>query len=131
MGRTIAEGASGGRSKQPNLGRKNYYGSGVIWSGRLAMTMFTILATLARWNINPRLWLTWFLESCATNGGQSPSDASILAYATRLAGTSKLAVKEDVADLARDWGDLEIMPGGSPWAAGSGPRFFGIGRSRL
>src|SRR5205807_2416659 len=43
---------------------------------RLAMMLFTILATLAKWDINPRLWLAWFLESCAENGGKAPTDPS-------------------------------------------------------
>src|ERR1700730_2703516 len=56
------------------LGRKNYYGSGAFWSGRLAAMLFSILATLKLWQINPRLWLRWFLDSCAAAGGQAPTD---------------------------------------------------------
>ena len=41
----------------PALGRKNYYGSGALWSGRLAAALFSLLATLKLWQINPRLWL--------------------------------------------------------------------------
>jgi hypothetical protein len=37
-------------------------------------TMFSFLATLARWKINPRRWLTWYLESCAVAGGKTPED---------------------------------------------------------
>lgn len=58
----------------PALGRKNYYGSGALWSGRLAAMMFSILATLAHWRINPRRWLLWYLKSCAASGGKAPSD---------------------------------------------------------
>jgi transposase len=58
----------------PALGRKNYYGSGSLWSGRLAAALFSILATLKLWQINPRLWLQWYLQSCAEVGGQSPKD---------------------------------------------------------
>jgi transposase len=58
----------------PALGRKNYYGSGSLWSGRLAATMFSILATLKLWNLNPRAWLTWYFEQCATMGGKAPDD---------------------------------------------------------
>jgi hypothetical protein len=43
--------------RNPALGRKNYYGSGAEWTGRLAMMMFSIWATLKLWNINPRQWL--------------------------------------------------------------------------
>ena len=56
------------------MGRKNYYGSGAKWSGRLAATLFSILATLKLWQINRRLWLHWYLQSCAEAGGQVPDD---------------------------------------------------------
>jgi transposase len=58
----------------PALGRKNYYGSGSLWSGRLAAALFSILATLKLWQINPRLWLQWYLQSCAEAGGEAPKD---------------------------------------------------------
>jgi hypothetical protein len=58
----------------PALGRKNYYGSGAVWSGHLAAALFSILATLKLWQINPRWWLQWYLESCAAAGGKAPSD---------------------------------------------------------
>jgi transposase len=62
------------RLRGPALGRKNYYGSGAKWSGRLAAKLFSILATLQLWQINPRLWLHWYLQSCAEAGGQAPND---------------------------------------------------------
>jgi transposase len=62
------------RLRGPALGRKNYYGSGALWSGRLAAALFSILATLQLWQINPRLWLTWYLQSCAEAGSQAPND---------------------------------------------------------
>jgi transposase len=62
------------RLRGPALGRKNYYGSGAMWSGRLAAMLFSILATLKLWQINPRLWLRWFLQICAEAGGQAPQD---------------------------------------------------------
>jgi transposase len=62
------------RLRGPALGRKNYYGSGALWSGRLAATLFSILATLQLWQINPRLWLNWYLQSCAEAGGQALTD---------------------------------------------------------
>jgi transposase len=58
----------------PALGRKNYYGSGSEWSGRLAAALFSLLATLKLWQINPRLWLHWYLQSCAEAGGAAPKD---------------------------------------------------------
>ena len=36
--------------------------------------LFSLYATLTLAQINIRTWLTWFLESCAANGGQIPSD---------------------------------------------------------
>jgi len=56
------------------LGRKNYYGSGAEWAGKLATGMFSILATLTKWKINGRKWLTAYLQACALAGGQAPKD---------------------------------------------------------
>ena len=61
-------------ARGPAVGRKNYYGSGALWSGRLAAMLFSILATLKLWKINPRLWLAWYLQSCAEAGGRAPRD---------------------------------------------------------
>jgi transposase len=66
--------ASERAGRGPAVARKNFYGSGSLWSGRLAAAMFSLLATLAHWKINPRLWLTWYLKSCAGAGGKAPED---------------------------------------------------------
>jgi transposase len=66
--------ASERRARGPALGRKNYYGSGALWSGRLAAMLFSLFATLTLAKINIRNWLKWFLECCAENSGQVPSD---------------------------------------------------------
>jgi transposase len=58
----------------PVVGRKNYYGSGAVWSGRLAALLFSLLQTLELWEVNPRAWLTAYLEACAVSGGKAPSD---------------------------------------------------------
>ena len=58
----------------PAVARKNFYGSGSLWSGRLAAMMFSIFATLAHWKLNPRRWLTWYFEGCAASGGKAPED---------------------------------------------------------
>ena len=58
----------------PALGRKNYCGSGSKWSGRLAETMFSTVATMECWKLNARTWLTWYLEACCAAGGRAPSD---------------------------------------------------------
>ncbi len=60
--------------RTPVTGRKNYYGSGSIWSAQLAAMLFSILQTLALWGINPRHWLTRYLTACAENGGSAPQD---------------------------------------------------------
>lgn len=56
----------------PVVGRKNYYGSGAIWSGRLAAMLFSLFATLERCQINARDWLTSYLQACARAGGRPP-----------------------------------------------------------
>jgi transposase len=60
----------------PAVGRKNYYGSGALWSGRLAAMLFSLFATLGMWKLNSRRWLTWYLQSCAEAGGRAPADIS-------------------------------------------------------
>lgn len=57
------------------VGRKNYYGSGSVWSGKLAAMLFTVFQTLLLWKLNPRLWLSEYLQACAQHGGQAPADA--------------------------------------------------------
>ena len=58
----------------PVTGRKNYYGSGSLWSAALAASLFSILKTLVLWGINPRYWLTAYLTACAENGSKMPDD---------------------------------------------------------
>ena len=58
----------------PAVARKNFYGSGSLWSGQLMAALFSILATLALWKLNPRKWLTWYFEHCAAAGGKVPQD---------------------------------------------------------
>jgi transposase len=60
----------------PVVGRKNYYGSGAVWSGRLAAMLFSLFGTLQQWQLNPRAWLGWYLTACAASGGKAPSDVS-------------------------------------------------------
>jgi transposase len=66
--------ASERRLRNPALGRKNYYGSGSLWSGRLAAMLFSLFATLKMAQLNPRRWLEWYLDSCAKAGGKAPAD---------------------------------------------------------
>ena len=67
--------------RNPAVGRKNYYGSGAEWAGRLAMMLFSIFATLVLWKINPRKWLHWYFQACAASGGKVPNNpASFLPW---------------------------------------------------
>jgi len=62
------------RAQRPHVvGRKNYYGSGAKWSGELAAMMFSLFQTLLLWDINPRAWLSAYLNACAENGGKAPA----------------------------------------------------------
>lgn len=58
----------------PVLGRKNFYGSGSTWSGRLAATMFSLLQTVQLSQINPRHWLSAYLHACAAAGNRPPRE---------------------------------------------------------
>src|SRR4051812_40924510 len=58
----------------PVVGRKNYYGSGSVWSGQLAAMLSSLFATLCLWGLNPRLWLTAYLHACAEAGGHAPEE---------------------------------------------------------
>jgi transposase len=66
--------ASERRARGPAVARKNFYGSGSLWSGQQAAAMFSILATLSLWKLNPRKWLTWYFEQCTLAGGKIPED---------------------------------------------------------
>jgi transposase len=66
--------ASERAGRGPAVARKNFYGSGSLWSGRLAAAMFSLFATLAQWKLNPRRWLTWYWTRCAEAGGRAPED---------------------------------------------------------
>jgi len=58
----------------PVVGRKNFYGSGSLWSGRLAAMLFSLFQTIQLWRMDVRRWLTAYLTACAKAGGQPPSD---------------------------------------------------------
>ena len=57
-------------------GRKNYWGSGSIWSAAFAAMMFSLFQTLGLWDINRDHWLSAYLNACADNGGKAPADLS-------------------------------------------------------
>ena len=62
------------RLRSPVIGRKNYYGSGSIWSGALSAYLFALIQTLLSNNINPKQFLLDYFDACATNGGRTPDN---------------------------------------------------------
>lgn len=60
--------------RNPVIGRKNYYGSGSVWSAKLAAMMFSLFQTIELWQLNPRHWLQEYLNACARLGGDAPAD---------------------------------------------------------
>ena len=58
--------------RSPVIGRKNYNGSGAIWSFELATIMFTIFATIKLSKLNLHTWLMSYLDMCAIHGGKPP-----------------------------------------------------------
>ena len=85
------------------LCRKNYYGSGAQWSGELATRLFGILATLKKWKINARKWLTAYLQACAEAGGKAPEDvAGWLPW--KLTGEQKKAMAQEEEEESREKG---------------------------
>jgi transposase len=62
--------------RPPVIGRKNFFGSGSLWSGQLACIVYSLLATLKLYGLNERIWLGEFLQACANHGGQAPDDVS-------------------------------------------------------
>lgn len=62
--------------RKPVCSRKQFYGSYALWAGQLAAMLFSLFATLQIWGLNPRTWLSAYLEACAKDGGQAPAHAS-------------------------------------------------------
>jgi len=62
--------------RNPVTGRKNFYGSGSLWSSQLAAIMFSIFQTMALCRLNCNHWLRSYLTTCAENHGKAPDDLS-------------------------------------------------------
>ena len=62
------------RLRDPAVGRKNYYGSGSVWSGMLTAMLFTLFQTLIKNHLDPKKWLQAYFEACAHNGGRPPEN---------------------------------------------------------
>jgi transposase len=62
------------RQRGPVVGRKNFYGSGALWSGRLAAMLFSLFQTLQVWGMDTGKWLTEYLTACAKAQGHPPPE---------------------------------------------------------
>jgi transposase len=62
------------RERGPVVARKNFYGSGALWSGRLTAMLFSLFQTLQVWGMDSGKWLTAYLSACAKAGGKPPPD---------------------------------------------------------
>jgi len=60
--------------RPPVTGRKNYYGSGSVWSGMFSVMMFTLFQTLLMNNVNPHDFLLAYFDACARNKGHPPDN---------------------------------------------------------
>ena len=60
--------------RNPVTGRKNFYGSGSLWSSQLAAIMFSIFQTIALCGLNCNHWLRSYLTACVENYGKAPDD---------------------------------------------------------
>jgi transposase len=60
--------------RNPVIGRKNYYGSGSVWSGALTAALFTLFQTLLKNHIDPQQFLLAYFDACAQNGGKTPEN---------------------------------------------------------
>ena len=58
----------------PVVARKSFYGSGALWSGRLAAMLFSLFQTIQLWGMDVGRWLTVYLSACAHAAGQPPPD---------------------------------------------------------
>jgi transposase len=65
------------RQRGPVVARKNFYGSGSLWSGRLAAMLFSLFQTLQIWGMDSGKWLTAYLTACAKAGGTTPPDPKL------------------------------------------------------
>src|SRR5262249_38903593 len=81
----------------PGVGRKNYDGSGAVWSGQLAAMLFSLFQTLCLWAVNPRRWLTACVRACAAAGGRGP------------AGLDGVQPGNLSAEVRRAWGCAEEL----------------------
>jgi len=59
------------------VGRKNFYGSGSIWSAMLSGQMYTFVKTYELWGLSASKVLYSYLNACAENGGKPPEQLDV------------------------------------------------------
>jgi len=62
------------------IARKNFYGSGAKWSGELMAMLMSLFQTLLLHEVNPRKYLTAYLQACADNSSQPPCNVPTNAH---------------------------------------------------
>jgi transposase len=62
--------------RTPVVGRKNFFGSGAIWSAQLSSQCYSIFKTLSMNDVNIHQWLEMYFNACARNGGRPPDNLS-------------------------------------------------------
>jgi len=94
----------------PVVGRKNFYGSGARWSEQLTATMYGVLATPGLWQITASPWLGAYLQACADNSNQAPTDlAPFLPWAmdeARLAAMRAVPASGSGTGEVGKWGSV-------------------------
>ena len=60
--------------RTPVVGRKNYYGSGAVWSGIFTAIVFSLTQTYLRNGLDPQQVLLAYFEACAQHGGKPLED---------------------------------------------------------
>lgn len=60
--------------RTPVVGRKNYYGSGSVWSGIFTAILFSLTQTYLRNGLDPHQVLLAYFNACAHNGGKPLED---------------------------------------------------------
>ncbi len=84
--------------RTPVVGRKNFFGSGSVWSAKLSAQCYSIFKTLSMNGVNIHHWLKMYFEACASNGGRPPQDVSqFLPWNSTVGTNSPPTTQDDVA----------------------------------
>jgi len=56
------------------LGRKNFYGSGSVWSAKFSGKIYSFIKTYELWGLDASKGLYEYLQACSENGGKAPKN---------------------------------------------------------